>query len=79
MPIFCTQMQVYDHINKQLVWVDGKRIEAPTWELAEEYIITEGYNWLVITGKLICEIPCKKGSNDPDWKNKIDYEKIQQN
>lgn len=79
MPIFCTQMQVFDQVNKEFVWIEGQRIEAPTFKIAEAIIKNKGLRWLVITGELICEIPCKDDGVTPDWDNKIDYQKIQQN
>ena len=79
MPFFCTQMQVVNQKTKELVWIDGIRIEAPTWELAQEIIDNENYHYLVITGQLVKEIPCKKGSFEPDWKNAVDYDKLNQN
>lgn len=79
MPIFCTTMKVWDKVYNQFVTLDGQRIEAPTWKLAEEYIKANDLRWLTITGELIAEIPCKKHSFEPDWENKIDYQKIQQN
>lgn len=79
MPIFCTEMKVWDRVFNQFVTIEGQRIEAPTWQLAEEILIKEDLRWLKITGELIAEIPCKKDSFEPDWKHGIDYKKIQQN
>lgn len=79
MPIFCTQMKVWDNVYNQFVTLDGPRIDAPTWELAEEDIKSKELRWLRITGELIMEIPCKKDYSEPDWENGIDYQKIQQN
>lgn len=79
MPIFLTGMKVWDRVLNQFVSIEGQRIEAPTWQLAEEILIKEDLRWLKITGELIAEIPCKKNSFNPDWKNGIDYKKIQQN
>ncbi|WP_312306218.1 hypothetical protein [Chryseobacterium sp.] len=79
MPFYCTQMQVVNQETKELVWVDGMRIEAPTWELAQEILDKDNYHYLKITGKLVAEIPCKKGSFEPDWKNAVDYDKLNQN
>lgn len=79
MAIFCTTIKVWDNVFNELVTIDGQRIEAPTWKLAEEIIEKEGLRWLTITGELIEEIPCKENSFEPDFKNAIDYQKIQQN
>lgn len=79
MPFFCTKMEVVNQETKELVWIDGFRIEAPTRELAQEIIDNENYHYLIITGQLVKEIPCKKGSFEPDWNNAIDYDKLNQN
>lgn len=79
MPFFCTQMQVVNQKTKELVWIDGMKIEAPSLELAQEIIEQENYHYLIITGQLIKEIPCKEGSFEPDWNNAIDYTKLNQN
>lgn len=79
MPIFCTEMKVWDRVFNQFVSIEGQRIEAPTWQLAEEILIREDLRWLKITGELVMEIPCKKDSFEPDWEHGIDYQKIQQN
>lgn len=79
MPFFCTQMQVVNQKTKELVWIDGMRIEAPNLELAQEIIDKDNYHYLIITGQLVKEIPCKKGSFEPDWKNAVDYDKLNQN
>lgn len=79
MPYFCTQMQVVNQKTKELVWIDGMRIEAPTLELAQQIIDKENYHYLIITGQLVKEIPCKKGGFEPEWKNAVDYDKLNQN
>lgn len=79
MPFFCTQMQVVNQETKELIWIDGMRIEAPNWDLAQEIIDKEDYNYLIITGQLVAEIPCKEGTCEPDWKNAIDYQKTSMN
>ncbi|WP_123275650.1 hypothetical protein [Chryseobacterium sp. G0240] len=72
-------MQVVNQKTKDLVWIEGIRIEAPNWELAQEIIDKENYHYLKITGQLIAEIPCKEGGFEPDWKNAVDYDKLNQN
>lgn len=79
MPIFCTTMQVLDNSLGELITIDGMRIDAPSWDLAEQFIYTEGYTWLTITGQLVAEIPCSDDDFTPDWEHGIDYDKIQQN
>ena len=59
------------------IWA-GENVEAPTFELAQEWCDTyKGY--LKVIGELVMEIPCKEGSYEPDWDNAIDYDNIKNN
>lgn len=57
----------------------GQNIEAPTKQLAHEYCQNNGLGYLHISDELVMEIPCKKGTYEPDFKNAIDYDKTQNN
>lgn len=58
-------------------WV-GDEVGAPTFELAQEWCYNNKGH-LTVVGELICEIPCKAGSYNPDFNLMIDYEKIKSN
>lgn len=57
----------------------GPNISAPSKELAHEYCQNNGLGYCHVTDEIIMEIPCKKGTYEPDWDNAIDYEKPQKN
>jgi hypothetical protein len=54
----------------------GEVIEAPTHELAQQ-ICNIHHGHLFVDGELILDVPAN--GLEADFKNKIDYEKIQQN
>jgi len=57
----------------------GPNVKAPKRELAHQYCQTNGLGYCHIQDELIAEIPCKKGSYEPDFDNKVDYENQQLN
>lgn len=56
----------------------GPNIAAPTKELAQKWC-DQNEPYLRVIDELVAEIPCKKGTYEPDFKNKIDYENTQNN
>lgn len=56
----------------------GPEVEAPTAELAQQWC-NENAGHLKVIGELIAEIPCKKGSYEPDLENMVDYQNQQLN
>lgn len=67
------------HANGEIREFCGPNIEAPTQELAYEYCQNNGLGYCYIGDELVMEIPCKKGTYEPDWDNAIDYENTQNN
>lgn len=57
----------------------GQNIEAPTKQLAHQYCQRNGLGYLHISDELVMDVPCKKGTYDPDWNNAVDYDNIQNN
>ena len=47
--------------------------------MAREYCENNGLGYCHISDEVLSEIPCKKGTYEPDWDNKVDYDKIQNN
>lgn len=73
-----TQFKAIDAKTGQICTWHGETVEAPTWELAQEWCYNNrGY--LFVVGELIAIIPCKEGSYDPDFDNKTDFENINNN
>lgn len=79
MKLWHTQMQVLNQQTKELHWVEGMRVIAPTRQKAQDLLDKYNYHYLVLVGEIIAEIPCKPGTNEPEWNRMIDYDIIQQN
>jgi hypothetical protein len=74
-----TELRAIDPGTGELKTWCGPDIEAPTATLAREYCDNNGLGYLTVIGELLVEIPCKEGTNEPDWDNMVDYEKEQLN
>lgn len=52
-----------------MVKMGGRRIYAASYEEA----CNMAKHHETVIGKLVCEIPCKEGTNEPDFSKKINY------
>lgn len=57
----------------------GPNIQAPNQQIAHEYCQTHGLGYCEVGDEVVCEIPCKEGSYEPDFNKMVDYESIQNN
>lgn len=78
MKLWCTEIKALEASTGEMKTWGGESVEAPTWGLAQKWC-DENKGYLKVVGELIAEIPCKKGTYEPDWNNMIDYENIQNN
>jgi hypothetical protein len=74
-----TEMQVLNQQTKELHWVEGMVVIAPSKELAQKLLDKYDFHYLVLGDEIICEIPCKPETLEPDWNRMIDYEVIRDN
>lgn len=51
----------------------GPYVKGITFEDAENYCQTNGLGYCKVDGILISEIPCKEGTQEPDWGKRIDH------
>lgn len=78
MKLWSTEIKALDAKTGEMSTWCGEHVEAPTWELAQEWCYNNrGY--LKVIGELIAEIPCKEGTLEPDFDKMIDYEDINKN
>ena len=75
MKIWVTEFKALDAKTGELKKWCGENIHAPNFELAQEWCYTYAGH-LTVVGELVMEIPCKKYTYSPDFKNTIDYEII---
>lgn len=75
---WATEIRAIHPYTGHLVTWEGDVVLAPTMKLAQDWCDThKGY--LKVIGELIAEIPCKIGTYEPDWDNRIDYDFILNN
>lgn len=69
----------YDVVDQNTVMVfAGEDIAAPSFELAQK-LCDDQNKGLRVIGELLAEVPCKKGSYEPDMAGKVDYDQINMN
>jgi hypothetical protein len=78
MKYYVTQFKAIRAHDGELTNYCGPHIQAPSFELAQEWC-NENRPYLTVIGELVAEIPCKPGTFDPDFINMIDYEKQNDN
>jgi hypothetical protein len=49
----------------------GPRVPGLTAEHAQQYCEENGLGYCKVDGQLISEIPCKKGTYEPDWDKEV--------
>lgn len=79
MKYFTTQIKAICPIHKELfTWV-GPHVPGIDIKSAQKYCDENGLGYCTVIGELVAEIPCKKGTNKPDFNKTIDYGKINLN
>lgn len=56
MPLYTTQLFARNVTTGEMEVFQGMPVEAPSWELAHEFCVNNGFGYLQITGKLEMEI-----------------------
>ena len=77
--LFSTSIRAISPLTGELLLYSGQNIESISKECAREFCEQNGLGYLHIEDEVICEIPCKSGSFEPDFKNMVDYEIIKLN
>ena len=68
-----TEFRALDARTGELKTWCGPNISAPTLQLAQQWCC-DNAGHLQVVGELVMEIPCIKGTYDPDFENKVDFE-----
>lgn len=79
MKLFVTEIQAICPITDELLVWAGPHIPGLNWEDAEFYCQHNGLGYCKIVGELEAEIPCYENSFEPNWKEMIDYKKLNLN
>lgn len=79
MKLFATEITAICHLTNRLIKWGGPNVPGIDEASAQEYCQQNGLGYCKVIGELICEIPCKDGSHEPDFSKMIDYEKTSMN
>lgn len=79
MKFWCTTITAIDPITTEMKSWCGPNVPGINKADAERYCQKNGLGYCKVDGELIAEIPCIEGSYKPDFKNRIDYDNIQNN
>lgn len=79
MKTWCTEILARDPLTGEFKRWCGPNINGISMEDATNYCQQNGLGFCEVVGELVAEIPCKKGTFEPDFKNMIDYENTQNN
>jgi hypothetical protein len=60
---FITQLKAIDPRDGEVKKWIGQTIEAPNFQLAEDYINKNGLGYLEIVGELVCSVDEETGNN----------------
>lgn len=76
MKLWVTEIRAIDPVNpdRGLVTYGGPNVPGFTQKRAEQYCKDNGLGYCKVIGELVAEIPCKKGSYEPDFDKMVDYE-----
>lgn len=75
---WCTEIQAIDPTTGQMKKWGGPDVPGINIQDAQQYC-RDNLGYCRVIGELVADVPCKRGSFDPDFKNKIDYETINLN
>jgi len=74
--IVMAEIYAISPITGELTTYGGPNIPALSKSLAHDFCQNSGigYGYCHVTDEIIMEIPCKKGSFEPDFANAVDYD-----
>lgn len=73
---WATEIKAFDPRTDQMKVWGGPNVPGLTKLDAEIYCQENGLGYCKILGELIEEIPCKPGTYEADFENKINYENL---
>lgn len=74
MKLWVTEIIAKNPYTGELKKYCGPEVPGISMDDARNYCENNGLGYCRIIGELVAEIPCKKGTYDPDFENTIDYE-----
>lgn len=73
MPVYGTWIYAMSPSLGSMKTYGGPNIDAISPAMARQYCEENGLGYCHIGDVLVCEIPCKPGTYEPDFDNKIEY------
>lgn len=74
MKLYTTIVRAISPVDGEFKTYAGPYVPGISFADAQEYCERNGLGYCKVDGQLISEIPCKPGTYEPDWDNKIDYD-----
>lgn len=69
-----TEIRAIDPLTGDIKKWGGPEVPGLSHHDAQQYCFNNGLGYCMVVGELIAEIPCKKGTHEPDFNNMVDYE-----
>jgi hypothetical protein len=73
MKFWYTEIKAISPVDGALKVYCGPNVPGINEKTAQEYCENNGLGYCKVIGELIAEIPCKEGTQDPDFENMMDY------
>jgi hypothetical protein len=79
MRMWVTEILAIDPATGEMKSWAGPNVPGINHDDAERYCQLNELGYCNVLGELVAEIPCKEGTNEPDFGKMIDYERINNN
>lgn len=77
--LWVTEITAISPITGDMTKYGGPDVPGISASDAQSYCENNGLGYCKVIGELVADIPCKKGTYEPDFKNMVDYETIGNN
>jgi hypothetical protein len=79
MNLYVTEIKAIKPSTGCLTTYGGPNVPGISAGDAQDYCENNGLGYCKVIGLLVDEIPCKKGTYEPDWENMVSYENTRDN
>jgi len=79
MKTYLTELRAINPRTGELTTFCGQNVRGISMLDAQVYCERHGLGYLTVIGELVAEIPCKEGTEDPDWDNMLNFDNITKN
>lgn len=75
MDLYVTTVKAISPVTGELTTYSGPNVPGISFKDAQDYCENNGLGYCKVEGLLVAEIPCKKGTYEPDFDKTVDYDK----